>query len=363
MLFTPAQIGEIALNNRILTAPMTRARADAAGNPGALHQEYYRQRASAGLIITEGTAPSPDGLAYPNTPAIFSPSQIAGWSAVTEAVHTAGGKIVLQVMHGGRISHPLNQPAGARVVGPSAIAADGFMHTKAGKQPFPVPEELTEEGILQVFADYAQAVRNARNAGFDGVELHAANGYLPNQFLSPNSNHRSDAYGGTIERRARFALELFDAMGQAWSAGRIGVRISPGGSFNDMFDDNPLGTYSYLARELSKRNPAYLHVVRPEVFAPAEARFDIWRELRQAFERPLIANGSLTATDAEELLAEGIATAVSFGRPYIANPDFAHRIRNGWPLAESVPARYYGSGAAGYIDYPAYELREAAVNA
>lgn len=232
-MFSSISAGDISLTNRIVMAPMTRSRAVDGFAPGPLQAMYYAQRASAGMILTEGVATSPNGLGYARTPGVYSQAQIDGWKGVTDTVHAAGGSIVLQLMHVGRIAHPLNQPRGARIVAPSAIAAAGSMWTDAaGMQPLPAPEALTVDEIAAVVEEFAQAARNAREAGFDGIEIHSANGYLPNQFLSPNANLRTDAYGGPVDHRGRFLLEVYDAMSAAWSNRRIGVRISPGGTFN-----------------------------------------------------------------------------------------------------------------------------------
>jgi N-ethylmaleimide reductase len=361
MLFARGQVGAVETANRIVMAPMTRSRALPGGVPGPLTVEYYAQRASAGLIVTEGVAPSPSGLGYARTPAIYSEEQIAGWKAVTDAVHNQGGQIAVQLMHVGRIAHPLNQPDGARIEGPSPVAAAGSMWTDdAGKQDLPVPHELSPSEIRQVVEDYAQAVRNARSAGFDAVEIHAANGYLPNQFLSPNSNQRTDDFGGSVERRARFVLEVVDAAITAWSADRIGVRISPGGTFNDMLDDNPFATYTYLTTQLSARRVAFLHIAAQQPFVPAEKEFDAFSELRQRFAGSLIANGGLTLESAERMLATNVADLVAFGRPFIANPDLPRRLRFSWPLAQPDASTLYSSGSKGYTDYPAYAQEAAA---
>ncbi|HEX8521043.1 MAG TPA: alkene reductase [Tepidisphaeraceae bacterium] len=354
-MFGKFQLGHVELQNRIVMAPMTRARADRQGVVGDIHAEYYAQRASAGLIITEGTAPSKDGLGYARTPGIFTDQQIKGWREVTDAVHREGGKIFLQIMHVGRIAHPLNQLPGARIIAPSAIAAKGHMYTdQEGAKDFPVPQEMTKEDIRQVIAEYAQATRNADIAGFDGVELHAANGYLPNQFLSSSSNQRTDDYGGSAANRVRFVVELVDAMAAAWSPDRVGVRVSPGSTFNDMFDAEPLETHVTLARELSRRGLAYLHVLRSEPFAPAEKAFDALAVLKKEFNGTLIANNNLDATEGEELIKSGAAELVSFGRPFIANPDFVERVRHGWPLSEADGSTFYTPGVKGFTDYRPY---------
>ncbi len=344
-LFEPAVVGGVKLKNRIVMAPMTRSRAVENAAPNALHEEYYGQRATAGLILTEGVATSANGLGYARTPSIHTPEQVAAWGRVTAAVHAKGGLIGIQLMHVGRIAHPANQLAGAKIVAPSAIAAKGSMWTDAaGMQEMPVPKELTVEGIRETIAEYAQAVRNAREAGFDFVELHSANGYLPNQFLSPNSNQRTDEYGGSSEKRRRFVLEVFDAMAAAWEPGRIGVRISPSSTFNDIADPEARETYPALARELAARGAAFLHVVG----------YTGWESLRGDFTGTLIFNSGLTKEKGEELIAGGAADLVSYGRPYISNPDLVERFQGGLPLAEADGTTFYTPGPKGFTDYPAY---------
>ncbi|HEY9897927.1 MAG TPA: alkene reductase [Pantanalinema sp.] len=355
-MFTPVTIGALALKNRIVMAPMTRSRVEADARPGALEATYYAQRASAGLIITEGTAPCASGLGYSRTPGIYTPEQIASWRAVVEAVHARGGAIVLQIMHVGRVAHPLNQPEGAEIVAPSAIAARAKVYTEqAGMQEMAVPRALRTDEIPEVVATFAQATRNAREAGFDGVELHATSGYLPHQFLSTNSNQRTDAYGGSPQNRARFVLEAIDAMIEAWSADRVGIKVSPGQGFNDMVDETARETYGYLADELSMRRLAYLHVTRQAQFSPEDQAFDSFAELRRRFKGPLLVNGGLSKAEAEALLENRQADFFSFGAAYIANPDLVERLAADRPLAVSDRSTHYAGGATGYIDYPTYE--------
>lgn len=347
-LFTPADAGSIHLPNRIVMAPMTRSRAVENAAPNALVEEYYAQRASAGLILTEGVATSANGLGYARTPSIHSPGQIAAWSRVVNAVHAKGGRIAVQLMHVGRIAHPANKAADARTVAPSAIAAQGAMWTDTqGMQPLTVPEALTTAEIQDVIEEFAQATRNAKEAGFDGVELHSANGYLPNQFLSPNSNQRTDEYGGSPEKRIRFVLEAVDAMTAAWEPGRIGIRISPAGTFNDINDPDAAITYPLLAAELAKRNLAWLHIVKPN--APT---FTDWAAIRANFPGTLIVNLGLTKETGEQLIASKEADLVSYGVPFIANPDLPERFRTNAPLATPDPSTFYTPGPEGYTSYP-----------
>lgn len=326
---------------------MTRSRAVENNAPNALVEEYYAQRASAGLILTEGVATSANGLGYARTPSIHTPEQIAAWRKVTDAVHAAGGRIAIQLMHVGRIAHPANKPEGARTLAPSAVAANGAMWTDTqGMQPLVVPESLTVEEIAGVVAEFAQAVRNAREAGFDGVELHSANGYLPNQFLAPNSNQRTDAYGGSPENRIRFVLETLDAMIAAWDAGHIGIRLSPAGTFNDIQDADAEVTYPLLAAELAKRNPAWLHMIKPN-----GNTFGGWAAIRANFPGVIILNSGLTKETGEQLITSGEAELVSYGVPYIANPDLTERFAAGAELAKPDPSTFYTPGADGYTTY------------
>lgn len=349
-LFTPTAAGALLLPNRIVMAPMTRSRAVENAAPNALMAEYYAQRATAGLILTEGVAPSANGLGYARTPAIETPEQTAGWKNVTSAVHEKGGRIAIQLMHVGRIARAENQPPGARIVAPSATAAFGNMWTDShGMQPMPVPEEMSASDIQQTIAEFVQAVHNAREAGFDAIELHSANGYLPNQFLTPNANQRSDSYGGSTENRMRFVLELFDAMAEAWSPDRIGVRISPAGTFNDIQDTEAVITYPLLAAALAQRNAAWLHIVKP-----AAANYSAWNEIRAAFPGTVILNSGLTKASATQLIDSQEAGLVSFGANYISNPDLVERLRNNWPLAAPDPSTFYLPGPKGYTDYPAF---------
>lgn len=347
-LFAAVALGDISLRNRVIMAPMTRSRADADDAPTALMAEYYRQRASAGLIITEGTQPSLNGKGYPRTPGIHSERQIAAWRAVTDAVHAEGGSIVLQIMHTGRIASRSNKAAGTEIVAPSAIRAAGQIFTEAGMADFDEPRALATDEIAGVIAEFALAASNARAAGFDGVELHCTSGYLPAQFLSSGSNHRTDNYGGSAANRARFTIEALDAMAAAIGAGRVGFRICPGNPFNDIYDENPAETYGALLDAASPLGLAYLHLIdvpNPQVESLALAKAH--------WPGKLILNEGMTGERAETLLRDGVADAFSFGRPFIGNPDLVARLRAGAPLADFDPASLYMGGAQGYTDYPA----------
>ncbi len=343
-LFAPYALGDIKLANRIIMAPMTRSRAPG-GVPNALMAEYYGQRASAGLIITEGVAPSAIGLGYMAIPGLFSAAQIEGWRGVAKAVHAKGGKIVAQIMHTGRIGHPDIQ--GETPVAPSAIAAAGETFTPKGAQPHPVPRALTDAEIEATIADYAQAARNAVAAGLDGVEVHGANGYLPNQFLAPSTNTRTDRWGGSVQNRARFMLAVLDATIAAIGGGKVGLRLSPGVTFNDVHDPDAEATYAYLLAEIGKRNFAFLHLIH------GAAPFDVVAMARASVKAKLILNGGYDRAKAEAEIASGRADAIAFGSAFIANPDLPARLRTGAPLAAPDKATFYGGDAKGYTDYPA----------
>lgn len=347
-LFSPLQLGRLELPNRVVMAPMTRSRA-LGGVPNELMREYYTQRASAGLIVTEGIAPSPNALGYARIPGLFAPEQVEGWRAVTESVHAAGGRIVAQLMHTGRIGHAHNLPAGARVVAPSAVAAAGTMYTdQAGPQPHPTPEAMSEADVRAARDELATAAKNAVSAGFDGIELHGANGYLLEQFLHPHTNRRDDAYGGSVERRARFVAEVADACGDAIGRDRVAIRLSPFNTFNDLPPhDEVHAQYTNLAESL--RGLLYVHLVTSahEGFAATAAA------VREAFGGPVMHNGGFDAARAEATLAEGRADLISFGRPFIANPDLVGRLKRGDALASPEPSTFYTPGARGYVDYPA----------
>ncbi len=350
-LFTATQLGDIKLANRFVMAPMTRSRATAEGDLVTdLHVEYYRQRASAGLIISEGTQPSKNGKGYCRTPGIYNDAQVAAWKQVTDAVHAEGGTIVCQIMHVGRVASHLNKDADAETVAPSAITADGEIFTEQGMKPLDPPRALTLDEIAEVIEEYRQSAVNAIAAGFDGVELHCTSGYLPAQFLSTGSNQRDDGYGGSVENRCRFPLEVLATMADAIGAGRVGFRICPGHPFNDLHDDNPEETFACFLRSAAKLGLAYLHVIR----MPATGLDNI-ALAQQYYGGPLILNESYTAAEAEQAITAGEGEAVSFGRPFIANPDFVARTRQGSQLAEMDVKTLYVEGPEGYIDYPIVE--------
>jgi len=353
LLYSKATLGPLTLQNHLVMAPMTRSRA--IGNvPNDLMAEYYAQRASAGLIITEGTSPSPNGLGYARIPGIFSDAQVAGWKATTAAVHAHGAKIFVQLMHTGRIGHALNLPAGARVVAPSAVVAAGQMWTDAeGMRPHPVPAAMTDADIKDAIAEFVTAAKNAVAAGFDGIELHAANGYLLEQFIRPNSNVRTDQYGGSIENRARFVLEVAQATIAAIGKEKVGIRLSPYGVFNDM----PLypemeADYAYLAKALNAAGLAYVHLVDHSAQGAPVVPDSIKATFRREFKRTLILSGGYDAARAESDLAAGKGDLVAFGTPFLANPDLILRWQEGRALNAIDTSTFYTPGAKGYTDYP-----------
>lgn len=347
-LFAPVALGAIDLRNRIVMAPMTRSRAGAGDVATDLMAEYYSQRAGAGLIVSEGTQPSPAGKGYCRTPGIYSPEQIEGWAGVASRVHEKGGRMVVQLMHCGRVASRINKEDDSEVVAPSAVRAGGTIFTDVeGLVPMEVPRALETREIPSVIAEYAQAARNAVEAGCDGVELHCASGYLPMQFLSPNANLRTDSYGGSVLNRIRFTVETIEALGAAIGFDRVGFRICPGFTFNDVYDDDPVATYSGLLGAIAPLGVAYLHLIR--LVTPELDSLDI---VRNSWRGRLILNNELDGANAEEAVRNRIADAVSFGRPFIANPDFVDRLRDGLELAEFDPARLYSPGPEGYVDYP-----------
>lgn len=346
-LFSPVRVGRHTLSNRMVMAPMTRSRADDAGVPSALVPTYYAQRAGAGLIITEGVFPVALGKGYVRTPGIETAEQVAAWKQVSAAVHARGGRIFMQLMHCGRISHPSLLPDGALPQAPSAIKPAGQTWTAAGLADFVTPHALSVGEIASVIDGYRQAARRAVEAGFDGVELHAASGYLPEQFLSSGSNRRDDEYGGSVANRARFVLEVLAAMASEIGGDRVGIKISPEMNFNDIVDANPQETYTCLVEQLRGLDLAYLHV------ALFGASTDYHALLRPLFDGSYLIGGGLDQHSAESLLADGRADAAVFGSAFLANPDLPERFRQGAALNVPNKATFYTPGAEGYIDYPA----------
>lgn len=345
-LFSPVQIGRYTLANRMVMAPMTRSRADDAGVPSDLVQTYYAQRSSAGLIISEGVFPTLLGKGYVRTPGIETPEQVAAWKQVADAVHAGGGRIFMQLMHCGRVSHPSLLPEGAQPQAPSAIKAAGQTWTATGLQDFVTPHAMSVAEIASVINGYRTAARRAIEAGFDGVELHTASGYLPEQFLSSGSNQRDDQYGGSVVNRARFVLEVLHAMVEEIGGDRVGIKISPEMNFNDIVDANPQETYTYLVEQLRTLNLAYLHVA---LFASS---VDYHALLRPLFDGAYLVGGGLNKESAQALLAEGRADAAVFGSAFLANPDLPQRFRTDAPLNAPNKDTFYAPGAEGYIDYP-----------
>lgn len=360
-LFSPFELGPYRLSNRMVMAPMTRSRSAQPGNiPSPLNAIYYAQRASAGLIVTEGAQISPQGQGYPWTPGIHSTAQIEGWRGVADEVHAAGGHLFLQLWHVGRISHPLLQPKGELPVAPSAItpAGEAFVINEQGQPamvPFVTPRALELTEIPDIIGQYVQAAKNALSAGIDGVEIHAANGYLLDQFISSRTNQRTDAYGGSIPNRLRLLLEITDAVSRVCGAQRVGVRISPLGTFNDMSDENPEALFEAIADALSKRSLVYLHIVDPSLESESGTHNErgerLMGLLRQRFTGPLILCGSYDGARAESAIEEGKADLIGFGRAFISNPDLPLRLQSEAPLNPADPALFYGGGAHGYVDY------------
>lgn len=363
-LFEALKLGPYTLPHRVAMAPLTRSRAHQPGNvPSALNACYYAQRASAALIISEATQVSMQGQGYAWTPGIHSREQIAGWHMVADAVHEAGGLIFLQLWHVGRISHPALQPDGMLPVAPSAIrpAGEAFIENARGEGtlvPFVTPRALQIEEIPYLVRQYAVGARHARSAGVDGVEIHSANGYLLDQFINSGTNHRSDAYGGAVENRARLLLEVVEAACEVWGPDRVGVRLSPLGTFNDMHDDDPEATFGYIASQLNDFRLAYLHVVNPDAAAlergeePNSDAMRILALMREKYHGTLMLAGGFDQDSAEVWLQAGRADLIAFGRKFIANPDLPERLRMRAPLNADDPSTYYGGGAKGYTDYP-----------
>jgi N-ethylmaleimide reductase len=353
-LFAPHKLGAIEVKNSIVMSPMTRCRA--IGNvPNELMAEYYKQRSGAGLIITEGIAPSPNGLGYARIPGIFNKQQVEGWEKVTTAVHKNGAKIYAQFMHTGRISHPLNMPEGSQVLAPSAVKAAGQMWTDTKMmQDFPVPKAMTAEDLVNTKAEYVAAAKNAIEAGFDGVELHGANGYLLEQFLSPVSNIRTDNYGGSIENRCRFVLEVVAAVADEIGKVKTGIRLSPYGVASDMPQYPEIeATYDYLSKELDKLGIAYIHLVDHSAMGAPAVPLDMKKEIGHNFNNTIILSGGYDLERAETDIESGLGDLVGFGRPFINNPDLVERLENNLPLSTDLKMDlFYSADEKGYTDYP-----------
>ncbi|MFD7613688.1 alkene reductase [Streptomyces sp. NPDC059828] len=348
--FDPIVLGGTRLANRVVMAPMTRSRAHGPGaEPTELMATYYAQRASAGLIVTEGVQPSPGGQGYPDTPGLHSPGQVRAWRAVTDAVHREGGVIFAQLMHTGRIGHPSLLPDGLTPVGPSAVAAQGRVYTHQGPQDFVTPRELTEAEIRQTVADFANAAHNAIEAGFDGVEIHGANGYLVHQFLADNTNHRTDAWGGSTEGRIHFAVEVVTAVAEAIGGRRVGLRISPGNQYNDIVEDNPGEVYGALLDRLAGLDLAYLHLMEgPD----SELTPQLRKEWPGTFVLNPFTHPDVTGPDALKLIEDGSADMVAYGALFLANPDLPRRLAAGGPFNAPDQSAFYGGDHRGYTDYP-----------
>lgn len=349
-LFSPLKLGALTVPNRIFMAPLTRCRAGDEHLPNAMMAQYYAQRASAGLIIAEATMVIEGNSAFWKEPGIHSVQQITGWRLVTDAVHAAGGRIFLQLWHGGRACHPLLN-RGAQPVAPSAIAIADEVRTPEGKKPYAVPRELRDDELPGIVAEFKQAAQNAKSAGFDGVEIHGANGYLLDEFLRDGSNKRGGPYGGSVENRARLTLEVLEAVSAVWGSDRVGLRISPLSSYNSMIDSDPAGLSAWLANRLNDYHLAFLHVIRGDVYQQQSG--DVMTPIRQHYQGVLIGNMAYSGEEADREIAAGKIDAVAFGTSFLANPDLPARIKTGAPLNEPNPATFYTWDAQGYIDYPA----------
>jgi N-ethylmaleimide reductase len=360
-LLSPVNLGPYTLPNRMVMAPLTRNRASEGNIPNALNVTYYAQRASAGLIVSEATQVSPQGQGYPMTPGIHSPEQVAGWRPITDAVHERGGHIFLQLWHVGRISHPSLQPEGALPVAPSAIAPEGMAATFSGEKPFVTPRALETSEISGIVEQYRQGAANALAAGFDGVEIHGANGYLLDQFLQDGTNHRTDEYGGSIENRARLLMEVTEAVTQVWGANRVGIRLSPSGVFNSMSDSNPQALFSYVVNALNRFGLAYLHLVEPRANEQAnpEQQALTSRYFRSIFQGTIVSAGGYDRELGNAALAAGDADLIAYGRLFISNPDLPERFAQNAPLNPYDRSTFYGGTEQGYIDYPTLELKTA----
>lgn len=356
-LLSPITLGDLALNNRIALAPLTRARAGVERVPNDLMAEYYVQRASAGLLISEATLISEEAIGWQQSPGIYTDAHVQGWKKVTAAVHAKGGKIFLQLWHMGRSSHSSFRADGSLPVAPSDIKLNGdYIHTPTGKHPYETPRALETSEIPRVVADYRRAAERAKDAGFDGVEIHGANGYLIDQFLQSRTNHRTDAYGGSIENRFRFLKEVVEAVLTVWAPSRVGVRIAPNGAFGDMGSPDYRETFLHVARGLAAFKLGYLHVVDGLAFGFHKLGEPMTlKEFRAVYPGVLMGNCGYTQQTAEAAIADGSADMIAFGRPFISNPDLVDRFRNGWPLARLAPMDvWYSFTPKGYADYPAY---------
>lgn len=356
-LLQPYHTSALQLKNRLVMAPLTRRRAGAGEVPGPMNAEYYAQRSSAGLIIAEATQISPQGVGYMNTPGIHSEEQVEGWKLVTEAVHSEGGRIFLQLWHVGRVSHSLLQPDRALPVSASAIAGGGYMTTPKGKLPMEVPRALRLDELPGIIEDYRKAAANALAAGFDGVEIHAANSYLLDQFMHTSSNIRTDEYGGSIENRCRLTLEVTDAVCAEIGAERTGIRLAPSNHRHGMDDKDPIALFEYVIKELDKRGLAYLHLVEPLDSLEKHPHMvqHVARHFRKIYFGTLITAGDYTPETAKAALEEGIADLVAFGRLFISNPDLPARIQHNAPIVEPNPDTFYNPGPEGYVDYASWD--------
>lgn len=358
-LLSPTTLGKIELANRMIFAPLTRCRAGAGYIPGQMNVLYYAQRASAGLIITEATQVARNGIGYPNTPGIYSQEQVEGWKQVTKAVHNKGGKIFLQLWHAGRVAHPSFLEPGEIPVAPSPIAASAMADTRQGQQPHVTPRELKIEEIPLIIEQFQHGAKNAKDAGFDGVEIHSANGYLLDQFLQDNSNQREDEYGGSIEKRSRFLIEVTQAVVDVWGKEKVGLRLSPSSDFNDMHDSNPTATFSYVAQELSRLGIGYLHVIEPRIRGNVTIEDDGLglgaKFFRPMFTGKIITAGGYSRDTGEAILQSNDGDFVAYGRHFLANPDLPKRFALNASLNKYNRDTFYTSGEEGYTDYPTLE--------
>ena len=353
LLFSPTQLGDISINNRIIMAPMTRNRSAEGYLPQQMQVDYYRQRASSGLIITEATQVSEDAVGYPGTPGLYNKEQVEAWSKVTDAVHEVGGKIAVQLWYCGRISHPSLLPNNTTPVSASAIRPQGEAMTLEGPKAFVTPRALETSEVKEIVQQFRQAVKNAVEAGFDGIEIHAANGYLIDQFLRDKTNHRTDEYGGSLENRTRFLLEIIQAAIEVCPAGRIGVRLSPENTYNDIADSNPQQTFNYITEQLSRFGLSFLHIVEADMVDGS--RKINYKMIKDRFAGPYIANFGFDKVKAEAAVQSSAADAISFGAVYISNPDLVERFKQDAPLATPDQSTFYGGDEHGYTDYPSLE--------